>query len=60
MGPRNEAVRATMHRMSADWEAVRNAFKKEQKRAAEYSTRKRADYQFAVGHDVLINRRRHY
>ena len=39
---------------------VRKAFTKEHDRAAAYADRRRADYQFKEGQDVLINRRRHY
>ena len=38
---------------------MREAFNKEQDRAAYYADRRRADYQFKEGQDVLINRRRH-
>ena len=46
--------------MKDDWKMVRAAFKKEQDMAAAYADRRRADYQFKEGQDVLINRRRHY
>ena len=49
-----------VHRMKDDWRMVREAFKKEQDRAAAYADRRLADYQFKEGQDVLINRRRHY
>ena len=49
-----------VHLMKDDWRMVREAFKKEQDRAAAYADRRRADYQFKEGQDVLINRRRHY
>ena len=48
-----------VHRMKDDWRMVRKAFKKEQDRAAACADRRRADYQFKEGQDVLINRRRH-
>ena len=49
-----------VHRMKEDWRAVREAFKKEQDSADAYADRRRVDYQFLEGQDVLINRRRHY
>ena len=49
-----------VHRMKDDWKMVRAAFKKEQDRVAAYADRRRADYQFKEGQDVLINRRRQY
>ena len=49
-----------VHRMKDDWMMVRAAFKKEQDIAAAYVDRRRTDYQFKEGQDVLINRRRHY
>ena len=59
-GVNKEAVRGMVHRMKDDWIMVRKAFKKEQDRAAAYADRRRPDYQFKEGKDVLINRRRHY
>ena len=47
-------------RMKLAWNEVRKAFENEKQRAAEYSNRKRADYEFRVGQDVLISKRRHY
>jgi hypothetical protein len=58
--PRNEAVRVITRRMSEDWKAVRGAFEKEQRRVNEYANKKRANNQFQLGQDVLINRRRHF
>ena len=49
-----------VHRMKEDWRAVREAFKNEQDSADAYADRRRVDYQFLEGQDVLINRRRHY
>jgi hypothetical protein len=46
--------------MRKECTAVREAFKKEQQRALAYANRKRANYEFKVGQDVLISRRRHY
>ena len=50
-----------VHRMKDDWRMVREAFKKEQDLAENYVDRRRADYQFMEGQDVLIiiNLRRH-
>ena len=59
-GAKNEAVRGMVHRMKDDWRMVLAAFKKEHDRAAAYADRRRAEYQFNDGQDVLINRRRHY
>ena len=59
-GAKKEAVRGMVHRMKDDWKMVRAALKKDQDRAAAYADRRRADYQFMEGQDVLINRRRHY
>ena len=53
-------MRGMVHRMKYDWKMVREAFKKEQDRAAAYADRRRAYYQFKEGQVVLINRRRHY
>ena len=53
-------MRGMVHRMKDDWKMVREAFKKEQDMAEAYAARRRADYQFKEGQDVLINRRRHY
>ena len=49
-----------VHLIRENWRAVPEAFKKEQYRADAYADRRRADYQFLEGQDVLINRRRHY
>ena len=49
-----------VYRMNDDWRMVREAFKKEQDRAAVYADRRRADCKFNEGQDVLVNRRRHY
>ena len=49
-----------VHRMNEDWKMVRAAFKNEHDMAAAYADRRRADYQFKEGQDVLINCRRHY
>ena len=49
-----------LHRMKDNWRVGREAFKEEHDRAAAYADRRRADYQFKEGQDVLINRRRHY
>ena len=46
--------------MKVDWKMVREAFEKEQYRAAAYADQRLADYQFKEGQDVLINRMRHY
>ena len=43
-----------VHRMNDDWRMEREAFKKEQDRAAAYADRRRADYQFKEGQDVVI------
>ena len=43
-----------VHRMKDDWKMVRAAFKKEQDLVAAYADRRRADYQFKKGQDVLI------
>ena len=59
-GVDKDAVRGMVHRMKVEWRMVRKAFKKEQDRAATYADRRRADYQFNEGQDVLINCRRHY
>ena len=59
-GARKEAVRGMVHRIKDEWRMVREAFKKEHARAAAYADRRRADYQFKKGQDVLINKMRHY
>ena len=59
-GARKEAVRGMVHRIKEDLRVVREAFKKEQDKADVYADRRRADYQFLEGQDVLINRRIHY
>jgi hypothetical protein len=59
-GAKKEVVRETVRRMRKEWVAVREAFKKEQQKALVYANRKRANYEFRVGQDVLISRRRHY
>ena len=49
-----------IYRIKYEWRLVRKPFEKEKQKAAEYSNRKRADYKFVVGHDVLISKRKHY
>ena len=44
-GARKDAVRSIVHRMNDNWRIVREAFKKEQDRAAAYADRRSADYQ---------------
>ena len=56
----SEAVRGMVHRMKDEWRMVREALKNEQDRAAACADRRRADYQFKEGQDVLINRSRLY
>jgi hypothetical protein len=57
---RKEVVRETVRRMKTEWKVVRAAFHREQQKALAYANRKRANYDFRVGQDVLITRRRHY
>ena len=49
-----------VHQVKDDWRMVREAFNKEQDLTVAYADRRRADYQFKKGQDVLINPRRHY
>ena len=46
--------------MRADWDLVYSALYHEHARAETFGNRKRADYQFKVGQDILINQRKHH
>ena len=53
-------VRDWIAKMRADWSLVYRALYHKQARAETFDNRKRADYQFKVGQDTLINQRKHH
>ena len=47
-------------KMRADWDLVYRALYHKQARAETFGNRNRADYQFKVGQDIMINQRKHH
>ena len=45
---------------ASGWSLVYSALYNEQARAETFGNRKRADYQFKLGQDILINQRKHH
>ena len=59
-GAQFEPLRQFLSRLTTTWETVRVALQKQQVKAAAMANRKRADYQFHVGDQVLVNRSKRF
>ena len=59
-GDKTIQVNDWIAKMVADWALVFRALYHKQARAETFGHRKRADHQFKVGQDILINQRKHH
>ena len=59
-GQENLTIKDWIKQLRSDWSFVFRALYHERARAEEFGNRKRANYQFFVGQDILINQRNHH
>ena len=57
---RLEPLHQFLTRMQANWAAVQHAFEALRHRAAIQANKRRADYQFELGQQVLVSQQRHF
>ena len=59
-GEQTISIKEWMKKLRADWSFVFRALYHERERSEEMGNRKKANYQFKVGQDILINQRKHH